>query len=68
MPWGKWWLQIETPGPVGTTRGRPREEVEWMRRASEITLCRLQMQRSACQSYNFQRAGDGPFMKNKGTY
>ena len=47
MPWGKWWLQIETPGPVGTIRGRPREEVEWMRRASAITLCRLQMPCSA---------------------
>lgn len=43
MPWGKWWLQIETPEPGGTTRGRPREEVEWMRRVSDITLWRLQM-------------------------
>lgn len=33
---------METPEPGGTTRGRPREEVEWMRRVSDITLCRLQ--------------------------
>ena len=43
MPWGKWWVWIETPGPGGTTRGRPREEVEWMRRVSDITLWRLRM-------------------------
>ena len=32
---------METPGPGGTTRGRPREEVEWMRKVSDITLWRL---------------------------
>lgn len=38
---GKWCLCTVTPGPGGTRRGRPSEEVEWMRRVSLMTLCRL---------------------------
>lgn len=39
---GKWWLWMVMPGPPGgTRRGRPREEVEWMRRVSLMVLWRL---------------------------
>jgi len=41
VPAGKGWLQRVMPGPGGTTRGRPREEVEWMRRVSLMMLWRL---------------------------
>lgn len=48
VPGGKGWDRMVVPvvGLVGlrlggTVRGRPREEVEWMRRVSEITLWRL---------------------------
>lgn len=41
MPGGKWWVERVMPGPGGTRRGRPREEVEWWRRVSLITLARL---------------------------
>lgn len=34
MEGGKWWEWMVTPGPGGTTRGRPREEVECIRRVS----------------------------------
>lgn len=41
VPAGKWWLLRVMPGPGGTRRGRPREEVLWMRRVSEMTWSRL---------------------------
>ena len=41
VPWGKWWPAIVKPAPGGTTRGRPREEVEWMRSVSVMTRSRL---------------------------
>ena len=43
MPAGKNLLRIVMPDPwMGTTRGRPREFVGWMRRDSLITALRLQ--------------------------
>lgn len=38
---GKWWPARVTPGPGGTRRGRPREEVLWMRRVSWMVALRL---------------------------
>lgn len=41
MEGGKWWFRMVMPGPGGTMRGRPRDEVLWMRRVSEMTFRRL---------------------------
>ena len=51
---------METPEPGGTTRGRPREEVEWMRRVSDITLWRLPtlLVENQRKSWPSERRGD----------
>ena len=54
MPWGKEWPARVTGAPGGTTRGRPSDEVEWIRRVSLMTCWRLP---GKCQS-SFAETGN----------